>query len=132
MLKPAPEFTAVADMDTVRELYGTWRETILADLVGPRPNKWSSDADVWVEGGVAARQEVYLTAATKLNRSHDVSFTVPSKPSNADRYTLLARDSNGRPWLLRQGRLNRPDEGHILQAQFRAAADSLPLESAEV
>jgi len=132
MLKPASEFTSITHMDTVRNLYGFWRETILADLVGLRPNKWSSDADVWVERGVAARQEVYLTAATRLSRSHDVSFTVPSKPNNADRYTLLAQDSNGRPWLLRQGRLNRPDGGPILEAQFKAAADSLPLESAGI
>lgn len=48
---PAPEFTAVTDMDTVRELYGSWRETILADLIGSHPNKWSPDADVWVKRG---------------------------------------------------------------------------------
>jgi hypothetical protein len=72
MPNPTPEFTAIPNTETVRSLYGSGRETMLENFVGNRPNKWSPDADVWVQKGIAVKREVYLTAATKLNRFHDV------------------------------------------------------------
>lgn len=121
---PGVVLTISEEPSLVGDGFNTWRAALLKDA--------RRDGDLWVHAterfvfrNQADRKSVQLGARTALGIDPTgdrwaVQINEAATPGDLNVTSAIAVDQNGRPYLLRQGRLNppTPDKEPILYAEF--------------
>lgn len=124
--------TISSDANMVRRAFDTWRSALLEEGIR-EGNLWRLPAQRIVFRNQPDAKSRRLDRRTALGTDPTgaywaVQINEADKPGDTNVTSAIALDENGRPFLLRQGRLTSPVAGNspILEAEFRELTGLAP------
>jgi hypothetical protein len=131
----ADAFVLDTDMEAVREGFRVWLTALTAGATQRSKDTWwlpaerlllRLNSDMSAAGSVPNASLAY----DGTGRRWTVEINPPSRPGNANSASGLARDKDGRRWLLRQAWLQRNTMGDVLiqDPEFRQATGLMPVD----